>query len=411
MALTDTAIKGLKAGSKIIKKADAEGLFIEVRTTGDKYFRFRYRDVLGKEQTLSFGRYPEITLAQARKSRDEARQQIAAGLDPKVVKQQIKEAAQQQAIQLAVVQAEQDLTFHKLFIQWYDTRTHDWGDSHAKKVMERYSNHIEPHLGRLVCKEIKPLNIIAMLKALDDANKTHMRMKVKGIASMVFKYGVGYGLLEADPTASIPDAIFKAHITQHYATVTSPTEVAKIMKVISTCNDSSSICAALKLAPLVFLRPSELVGLRWDEIDFQANLIRISGARMKMSQPHIVPLSTQAVAILKAQEAHRVGDYVFINYSTYKPVNAESLRQRIRRLGINKETLTPHGFRHMASTNLNEKGFSSDAIEVQLSHVEVNASRRSYNHADYLPERTRMMQTWADWLENLTTTTGSNNNV
>ena len=403
MALTDTAIKGLKAGSKILKKADGEGLFLEVRTNGEKYFRFRYRDTLGKEQTLSFGRYPEISLAQARKLKEEARGRLASGIDPKVVKQEAKAQAEQQAQKIANEAAEQALTFDKLFLQWYDTRLHDWSESHASKVMQRYKNHIAPHLGSLVAKDIKPIQVIAMLKALDDANKTHMRMKVKGIVSMVFKYGVGFGLLETDPTASVPDNIFKAHVTQHYATVTDPAAIKEVLAKLAECNDNGSICRALTLAPYVFLRPSELVGLRWDEIDFEAKLIRIKASRMKMKQDHLIPMSRQVVAVLEAHLVHKVGDYVFVNYATYSPINPESLRQRIRRLGIDKETLTPHGFRHMASTRLNEMGFSSDAIEKQLSHTEGNAVRRAYNHAEYLPERTRMMQAWADWLENKST--------
>ena len=403
MALTDTAIKGLKAGSKILKKTDADGLFIEVRTSGDKFFRFRYRNALGKEQTLSLGKYPDLSLAQARKLRDEARQQLAVGIDPNQVKQQQKLEAQQQATQLAIEQAEQALTFHKLFIQWYDTRCHDWSDSHTSKVMQRYNNHIAPHLGSLVAKDVKPIQVIAMLKALDDANKTHMRMKVKGIVSMVFKYGVGFGLLENDPTASVPDNIFKAHVTQHYATVTDPAAIKEVLTKLAECNDNGSICRALTLAPYVFLRPSELVGLRWDEIDFEAKLIRIKASRMKMKQDHLIPMSRQVVAVLEAQLVHKVGDYVFVNSATYAPINPESLRQRIRRLGIDKEILTPHGFRHMASTRLNEMGFSSDAIEKQLSHTEANAVRRAYNHAEYLPERTKMMQAWADWLDGANT--------
>lgn len=407
MALTDTAIKGLKAGSKILKKADGEGLFLEVRTNGEKYFRFRYRDTLGKEQTLSFGRYPEISLAQARKLKEDARRQLASGVDPKAVKQQAKAEAEEQAQVIANEKTAQALTFNKLFLQWYDTRTHKWGDSHAKKVMERVRNHLLPFIGEMTVDEIRPATMIETLKRLDDAGKTHMRMKVKGFASMVFKYGVGYGLTSNDPTASIPDSIFKAHVVQHYATVTNPAEIKKLLITLKNCDDHGGVCGAIRLAPFVFLRPSELARLRWDEVDLEAKLIRLPGynirtqRRMKSELDHLVPLSRQSLAILNEMLEYQACDYVFYNSSTFAAINPESLRQRIRRLGIDKETLTPHGFRHMASTRLNEMGFSSDAIEKQLSHSERNSSRRAYNHAEYLPERTRMMQEWADFLTDL----------
>lgn len=399
--LTETGLKALKPKDKSYQIADGEGLALEVTKTGSKLWRLRYR-FAGKAVLMALGEYPAITLKQARQLRDEAKVLLATGVDPRVAKQQAKAQQIEFANQSAIEQTELALTFHKLFIQWYDTRTHDWSDSHASKVMQRYSNHVAPYLGHLAANEIKPIQVITMLKALDDANKTHMRMKVKGIVSMVFKYGVGFGLLETDPTASVPDNIFKAHVTQHYATVTDPAAIREVLTTLAECNDHGSICSALKLAPYIFLRPSELVGLRWDEIDFDAKLIRIKASRMKMKQDHLIPMSSQVIEMLQAQFANRVSDYVFVNYVTYEPINPESLRQRIRKLGIDKETLTPHGFRHMASTRLNEMGFSSDAIEKQLSHTEGNAVRRAYNHAEYLAERTRMMQVWADWLEKAT---------
>lgn len=403
--LTEVALKNLKPKEKSYKMADSGGLYIEVTPAGGKSWKLKYR-YLGKEKKLTIGAYPIVGLKMAREKALEAKELLAQGIDPSAAKKEVKAHSIEQANKQHETE-KQALNFETLFYQWYDTRTHEWGDSHAKKVMERVRNHLLPYIGSTPIAEITPLTMIETLKRLDDAGKTHMRMKVKGIASMVFKYGVGYGLTNNDPTASIPDSIFKAHVVQHYATVTNPTEIKKLLITLKNCDDHGGVCGAVRLAPFVFLRPSELARLRWDEVDFEANLIRLPGynkitqRRMKSELDHLVPLSRQSLAILNEMLEYQACDYVFYNSSTFAAINPESLRQRIRRLGIDKETLTPHGFRHMASTRLNEMGFSSDAIEKQLSHSERNSSRRAYNHAEYLPERTRMMQAWADFLTDL----------
>jgi integrase len=395
--LTEVALKNLKPKEKSYKMADSGGLYIEVTPAGGKSWKLKYH-YLGKEKKLTIGPYPIVSLKMAREKALEAKELLAQGIDPSAVKKEAKALNIERANNQHEAE-KQALTFETLFHKWYDTRTHEWSESHSMKVMQRVRNHLLPFIGEMSVDEIKPATMIETLKRLDDAGKTHMRMKVKGIASMVYKFGIGYGLTSNDPTASIPDSIFKSHITKHYATVTDPKAIREVLSKLKLCNDNSSVCAALKLAPYVFLRPSELVGLRWDEIDFDDKLIRIKANRMKMDQDHLIPMSNQVCTLLKERLVFKSGDYVFVNFATYQPINPESIRQRIRRLGIDKETLTPHGFRHMASTRLNEMGFSSDAIERQLSHTEVNAVRRAYNHAEYLPERIRMMQAWADWLE------------
>jgi integrase len=398
--LTELAIKSAKPREKKYKLSDSEGLYLEIATSGGKHWRVKYRHD-GKEKVLSIGSYPAISLKMARTMRDEAKALLSQGIDPSTAKKEAKAEQISQSIHLQQQAEKEALTFEKLFYQWYDTRTHEWSDTHSTKVMQRVKNHLLPYIGNASIDQITPIIMIETLKRLDDAGKTHMRIKVKGIASMVFKYGVGFGLTTNDPTASIPESIFKAHIVEHYSTVTDPKDIANIMQLIRSCDDNSAVCLALKLAPLVFLRPSELCGLRWDEIDLEAKLIRISKERMKMKQPHVIPLSRQALAIIENRAEVRACDYVFANYTTYTAINPESLRQRIRRLGIDKETLTPHGFRHMASTRLNEMGFPADVIEKQLAHQESNAVRRAYNHADYLPQRAEMMQAWADWLDQI----------
>ncbi len=403
--LTEVALKNLKPKEKPYKKSDSGGLYIEVTPVCGKSWKLKYR-YIGKEKKLTIGAYPAVSLKMAREKALEAKELLAQGIDPSAVKKEVKAHIIEQANKQQET-AKQTLTFETLFYKWYDTRTHEWGDSHAMKVMQRVRNHLLPFIGEMPVDEIRPATMIETLKRLDDAGKTHMRMKVKGIASMVFKFGVGYGLTNNDPTASIPDSIFKAHVVQHYATVTNPTEIKKLLITLKNCDDHGGVCGAVRIAPFVFLRPSELARLRWDEVDFEANLIRLPGynkitqRRMKSELDHLVPLSQQSRSILKEMLEFKACDYVFYNSNTFAAINPESVRQRIRRLGIDKETLTPHGFRHMASTRLNEMGFSSDAIEKQLSHSERNSSRRAYNHAEYLPERTRMMQIWADFLTDL----------
>ncbi len=404
MALTDTQAKALKPKDKAYSVADGNGLVIDVRPTGLKVWRYRYR-FNDKPAILTIGEYPIIGLAEARAKRDEARKLLINGIDPRAPKQEAKAAAKEAQAVAVAEKAASALTFNKLFLQWLDTRPQT---KHNEKVLQRVNNHLMPYIGNTPACDITPMMLIEALKRLDDADKTHMRTKVKGIASMVFKYGVGYGLISNDPTASLPNNIFKAHVTEHYATVTDPKDVKALFIKLNACNDLGGVCGALRLAPLVFLRPSEVAGLRWDEVDFDAKLLRLpannkaTGRRMKNELDHLVPLSRQALALLQERLVYKVGDHVFYNMRTYEPINPESIRQRIRRLGIDKETFTPHGFRHMASTNLNELGFNKDVIEKQLAHQESNSARRSYNHAKYLDERIKMMQVWADWLEEKT---------
>lgn len=403
--LTELALKNLKPKEKPYKMADSGGLYIEVTPAGGKSWKLKYR-YLGKEKKLTIGAYPVVSLKMAREKALEAKELLVQGIDPSAVKKEVKTQSIEQANKQHETE-KQALTFETLFNQWYDTRTHEWGDSHAMKVMQRVKNHLLPFIGEMPVDEIRPATMIETLKRLDDAGKTHMRMKVKGIASMVFRYGVGYGLTNNDPTASLPDSIFKGHVVQHYATVTNPNEIKKLLITLQSCDDHGGVCGAIRLAPFVFLRPVELARLRWDEVDFEAKLIRVPGynkktqRRMKSELDHLVPLSRQSLAILNEMLKFKACDYVFYNINTYSAINPESIRQRIRSLGIDKETFTTHGFRHMASTRLNEMKFSSDAIEKQLSHTERDGSRRPYNHADYIEERTCMMQAWADFLTDL----------
>jgi len=346
--LTEVALKNLKPKEKSYKMADSRSLYIEVTPAGGKSWKLKYH-YLGKEKKLTIGPYPIVSLKMAREKALEAKELLAQGIDPSAVKKEAKALNIERANKQHETE-KQALTFRTLFHKWYDTKTHGWSESNSKKVFQRVRNHLLPFIGEMSVDEIKPAMMIEILKRLDDAGTTNMRMRVKSIASTVYKFGIGYGLTSNDPTASIPDSIFKTHTPKHYATVTDPKAIREVLSKLKLCNDNSSVCAALKLAPFIFVRPRELVELRWDEIDFDAKLIRIKGNRMKMKEDHLIPMSNQVCDLLKERLVFHSGDYVFINFTTYKPINSESIRQRMRRLGIDKETLTTHGFRHMAST-------------------------------------------------------------
>jgi hypothetical protein len=212
VALTDTAIKNLKPKDKPYSKSDSNGLIIDVRPTGTKVFRYRFR-FNNKPAIYTIGEYPLIGLADARAKRDEARKLLVNGIDPRDAKHEAKEAAIQAAAKVEAEKLAAQLTFTKLFHQWYETRLNDWTESHAEKVLQRANNHLLPYIGKMPVKDITTPTIITVLEKLDEAEKTHMRGKVKGIASMAFKFGIGYGLSDNDPTSSLPDNIFKAHET------------------------------------------------------------------------------------------------------------------------------------------------------------------------------------------------------
>ncbi len=392
--LTDTKIKNSKPKDKLYRMADSNGLAIEITPSGIKHWRYRYR-FNGKASMISLGKYPKVGLKDARYRRDEQRELLERGINPSEYRSQ--KTSQEK------IEKEKQMPFREMFYKWFDQNNTSWSEKHANKVMNQCKRHLLSHIGDMPIDSITPQDILWAFKKIEELNIIETLEKVRGYTRRVFKYGVGLGILSVDPTRDLPDDIFRKKQVKNFAHITDPQEIGELLRTIDKFEGSFQISTALKMAPHVFLRPSELTGLKWDEVDFGTKQIKIPKERMKMSVDHIVPLSSQVLAMLK--QTYRVnGDGAFVFPSITNPnksISPESLRAGLRRLGIDKDTLTTHGLRHMASTQLHEQGFKSDVIERQLSHGERNKVKAVYNHAEYLDERRDMMNKWSDYLDNL----------
>ena len=386
--LTDTKIRNLKRKDKLYRIADAQGLTLEINPNGSKLWRHRYR-FNNRATMMSLGPYPLVSLLEARQARDKNKQLLLKGINPK----QIKEAAK----------VSNKKTFEDMFHQWININKDQWSLGYVEDTIQRANNYLIPKLGNLTIDDIKSSDIKNLLLKIQDTGKLDMLKKVRSILNGIFKFSVGMDVIKVNPVRDLPSEIFKKKPEKHYATITDPKEISWLLNKLEEYKGSYEVRAALVIAPHVFLRPSELTGLLWSEIDFDAKLIRINKERMKAKKPHLVPLSIQVFKALKnLRNVNIDSDYVFPTpRNINKPITSSALRLALRRVGVNMDTLAPHGLRHMASTRLNELGYNGDLIEIQLSHSQANKVRAAYNHAEYLPERTKMMQEWSNYLDKL----------
>lgn len=390
MPLTDTAVRNAKPRPKQYTLFDEKGLFLLVAPNGGRWWRLKYR-FAGKEKRLSLGTYPEVSLKEARDARDDARADLRKGIDPALARKQEK----------ADQAADQD-TFEKLAREWHERFSPGWSTSHAETTLERLVKNIFPWVGSRPVREITPQELLAVLRRMEGRGALESAHRLRGVCSMIFRYGIATGQAERDPAADLRGAL-PPKKEQHRAAITDPREVAPLLRAIDGYPGSFVVCSALKLAPLVFVRPGELRHAEWTEVDLDAAEWRIPGDKMKMGEKHIVPLSSQAAAILR--ELHPLtghGKYVFPSIRTAaRPMSEATILVALRRLGYAKHEMTGHGFRSMASTLLHEQGWPSDVIERQLAHGERNKVKAAYNFAEHLPERRRMMQEWSDYLDGL----------
>ena len=386
--LTDTKIRNLKRKDKLYRIADSQGLTLEINPNGSKLWRHRYR-FNNKATMMSLGPYPIVTLLSARQARDKNKQLLFQGINPKQVRQEAKVSNKK--------------TFEQMFLKWINKNKDQWSLGYVEDTIQRANNYLIPKLGNLPIDDIKSSEIRNLLLKIQDTGKFDMFKKVKGILNGVFKYSVGMDVLKFNPVRDLPSEIFKKKPEKHYATITDPKEIPWLLNKLEKHKGGYEVRAALVIAPHVFLRPSELTGMLWSEVDFDAKLIRINKERMKAKKPHLVPLSMQVFKALKNLRNVNVdSDYVFPTpRNINKPITSDALRLALRRVGIGKDKMTPHGFRSMASTRLNEMGYNGDLIEIQLSHSQANKVRAAYNHAEYLDERRLMMQEWSDYLDKL----------
>ena len=394
MALTDTGIRlvkhtGAPAGDKL---RDGGGMYLLVTATA-KCWRMNYR-FNGKQKTLALGIYPAVSLAQARTRRDEARKLLALipPIDPSQAKREEK---------LARITAAEK-TFEVVARQWLDKTAADRGANTQGKVTSALENNVFPFLGKMPISTIKPLDVLATVQKMEARGAIDTAHRVKQICGQVFRYAVAAGLAERDVTADLKGAL-AAVPRSHFSAITEPKQVGALMRAIFDYHGFPAAVAALKLAPLVFVRPGELRTAEWVEIDLDAAEWRIPASKMKMKVEHMVPLSVQAVEILRS--LHPVtghGKYVFPSLRSKTCMSENTINAALRGMGYTKEVMTGHGFRAMARTIMDEVlNERVDLIEHQLAHAVKDANGRAYNRTAHLPARREMMQRWADYLDKL----------
>jgi integrase len=389
--LTDLQVSKAKSQAKQATLFDGGGLFLLVSPSGGKLWRFKYR-FDGKAKLISFGTYPETTLSEARKKREVARKQLANGVDPGEVRKAEKAAKQE----------ENANSFEALAREWHLKFKGQWTENHARRIMTRLEQDVFPFIGMRPICEIKAPELLAVLQRVEPRT-LEGAFRVKTACGQIFRYAIATCRAERDPSAGLRGALPPV-INKHMAAPTDPKEVAPLLRAIDGFTGSFVVKSAMQLAPLLFVRPGELRHAEWAEIDLDAAEWKIPGSKMKMGRDHLVPLSTQACEILKAlHPLTGSGMYVFpCKRSTLRCMSENTVNAGLRRLGFEKTEITGHGFRAMARTILDEVlGFRPDIIEHQLAHAIKDPLGYAYNRTSHLPERRKMMQTWADYLGGL----------
>lgn len=388
-SLNDRAIINLKPEAKEKKYFDGGGLYIAVKPNGKKVWRMAYR-FHGVAKTYSIGEYPIVSLKEARDKRGEAKKLLEGDVDPSGQKKTAKEVHSS------------GNSFRAVATDWYEEFKDNWRPGYADDMWGRLDKNVLAYLGSRSIGEIKPLELLHVIRKISSRGALEQAHRVLQICSGVFRYAVANGKAEGDITRDLRGAI-PPNKKKHFPTITDPEKVGALMRAIDGYEGSFIVASALRMAPRVFVRPGELRWATWSEFRFEKGEWRIPAERMKMEEQHIVPLSKQVIAIL--EELRSVtGDDKFLFPGLRKkeqPISDAAVNAALRRLGYAKEEFTGHAFRSMASTLLNELGWNRDAIERQLAHAERDSIRASYNFAEFLPERRRMMQAWADYLDEL----------
>lgn len=392
MPLTVSAAKAATPKDKDYKLSDEKGLFLLVKINAAKYWRMKYRHQ-GKEKLLALGVFPEVTLAQARIKRDEARAQLRRGTDPSKARQAIKE------LQLA----SHANSFKAVAQEWLIKRgkKSDSGDARLHRILEK---DLYPVIGSYPIEQITAPMLLAALRNIEDRGAIGLAHKAKQYAGQIFRYAIACGKADRNPAADLQGALTVTPKARHLPAIIDPKGVGRLMASISQYQGTPTVMAALKLSPLLFCRPGELRHLEWDEINWEQEQIEIPAEKMKTSEPHIIPLSHQALAILKEHEQNqRRGRYVFPSArGASRPLSENGVRTALRTMGYDNNTMTPHGFRATARTLLDEAlGYRIEWIEQQLAHAVKDVHGRAYNRTKHLEQRRKMMQHWADYLDQL----------
>ncbi|MFR0691646.1 tyrosine-type recombinase/integrase [Enterobacterales bacterium AE_CKDN230030158-1A_HGKHYDSX7] len=384
MPLTDSAIKAAKPKEKPYKLSDAQGLYLLINPNGSKLWRLKYR-VRGTEKGLALGTYPTVTLLQARKKRDDARQQLADGKDPSLERKAQREA-----------EIIDSLTFEVIAREWHEYRRPRWAKSTADKTMAYLESDLIPALGKTPFKAITRPDLVALVRSIEARGAFNVAKKSRQWLSQIFRYGLAKGVIELNPATDLDVVAAHAPTLRHHPHV-SFQELPQLLQRIDEARINLLTKHAIHLLVLTAVRPGELRMAPWSEFDLKKATWTIPKERMKARRPHIVPLPRQAVAILK--ELHEVtGEYELVfagRNNTKRPMSENTINKALSEAGY-KDRQTGHGFRHLLSTELNSRGYNRDWIEKQLAHGDKDEMRDTYNHATYLEQRREMMQAWAD---------------
>ena len=391
MPLTQVKCKNAKPKAKTYRLYDEKGLYLEVTPKAHKWWRLKYR-FNGKEKRLALGVFPEVGLKEVRDLRDDARQQLRNNVDPSAVRK----------IQKQNGVAASGNSFEGIAREWHVRQATVWSESYADDVLRRLESNTFPVIGQFPIGEVTAADMLDMLRRMEKRGIGETTYRIRAVCSQIFRYAIATGRAERDPAADLVGSLTPRK-RNHFATITDPDKIGQLLRAIDSYEGNIITKIALQLAPYVFVRPGELRHAEWSEIDFKDKLWRIPPEKMKKRISHVVPLAKQSIRLLKEIKPFTGnGRYIFPHYRTSsRPMSENTINGALRRLGYTKEEMTGHGFRAMASTRLNEMGWDSDLIERQLAHIEKNAVRGAYNHAEYLPRRRKMMQVWADNLDQL----------
>lgn len=389
MPLTVKTIEASKSKERPYRIGDGNGLYLEVPPTGAKRWRYRFR-YAGKENMISLGTYPDVTLKDARDKRDEMRLALSKGTNPADTRKEDKATL------------EGLNSFETIAREWHGKYAGTWTDEHAAIKLRILEANAFPWIARRAIHDITAPDILALLRRVEERGSLETAHRLRGLMGQIFRYAIATGRATHDPAADLKGAL-PPRKRNHFPTMTKATDIAELLNAFEGYRGSHVTRCALRLAPLTFVRPGELRQAEWEEIDHAVAEWRIPAEKMKARRVHIVPLSAQALAILEdLYPLTGNGRFLFPGVRTSaKPMSENTINAALRSLGFTKEQFTGHGFRAMASTILNEQSWNRDAIERQLAHAERNAVRAAYNHADYLEERRRMMQAWADYLDGI----------
>lgn len=391
--LTELAVKNAKPKVKSYKLSDGAGLYLEIMPNGSKYWRLKFR-FGGKEKRLALGVYPEVSLKNARRKKMDARNQLADGIDPSNERKQEK----------LILKLTSDTDFRSVALEWYNKEKSVWSESHIKRAGWLMEKNLFPWLGNRPIAEITPQELLAAIRRTENKGTIETAHRAKQLAGQIFRYAVVTGRAERDVTQDLQGALAPRK-KKHFSSIVEPKEVGKLLAAMDGYSGTIVTKAALRLSPLLFCRPGELRQLEWSEINFEERRIDIPLSKMKTrEQAHVIPLSRQALEILKEIQLFTGrGKYVFPSQrGGSRPLSENGVRTALRTLGYGNDEMTPHGFRAMARTILDEVlGYRVDWIEHQLAHAVRDPNGRAYNRTAHLEGRREMMQGWADYLDGL----------